>query len=195
MTSLTGLLRPTASTPLVESLAQHYADAVLASLAEQATSGVLINTAAGCWHDLHDLADTAELAQNAGAPWGADVATDADPAGTRWIAAVEYLVDRALHTAAETAPCGTMDSAAPTGADWTRNSDGYDTAPCAFNGQPGEDAYWQVRRSGDGWLLEVIFDGPDGATANLTGQFVSALAAKTTAEVVEFHLPTSSPLL
>jgi hypothetical protein len=90
------------------SAVQAYADTIAAELSVWQNNGPLVGVDLGCWHDLHAIVDTGQLTDDAGVPWGADVATDDDPAGVRWITAVEHRLDEMIHTAAGTPACHTV---------------------------------------------------------------------------------------
>lgn len=95
----------TAETPLTTTLVDHLAAIALTEIQAWADqTGVDVD----CWFYLHHHLDTDELTEAAGVPWGVDVETADDPAGIRWILAVEYRVDELLHTTASTARCNLM---------------------------------------------------------------------------------------
>lgn len=169
----------TADTPLTHHLVDHFTDQVTAEIGDIADEFGLTLT---CWDDLHGHVDTNSLTLAIGVPWGADVATDDDPAGVRWINAVEYAADERIHAAAGTPPCAAMaDHDEPVdGLDW-QDTDGTHTAASG-----NSDAGWEILRLGDGsCTLDLVADGTTHAGGDQVQRFATVFEAKVAAETAE----------
>lgn len=72
-----------------------YADRIWTLIGEDVVEGVVPPTVT-TFSDLHEHVDANDYTLQVGVPWGADVATDDDPAGVRFTNAVEDEVSRRL---------------------------------------------------------------------------------------------------
>lgn len=73
---------------------------VLDMIRDDMTAGMFRADQITCFADLHDYVDANMYALELGLPFGSEVATEADPAGCRYVNALDDAVDKAIRAGA-----------------------------------------------------------------------------------------------